>query len=194
MLAGEALDEMKDKAGAERQFRAAVQADPKMPDVHFGLGYLLWGLLKFDEAAKEFQAELDNNPDHAQALTYLGDCDMQLGHPEAATPLLEKAIRIDPKIEQAHLDLGVLYDNAGRRDDAMRELKIAERLNPQDQAAHWRLARFYKAMGRNEEARVEFEKTRNLQKASDQSVLNKLHQAQEKGKPAPAPTDSQAPQ
>ncbi|MGO9940665.1 MAG: tetratricopeptide repeat protein [Terracidiphilus sp.] len=194
MLAGEALDEMKDKAGAEQQFRAAVQADPKMPDVHFGLGYLLWGLLKFDEAAKEFQAELDNNPDHAQALTYLGDCDMQLGHPEAATPLLEKAIRIDPKIEQAHLDLGVLYDNAGRRDDAMRELKIAERLNPQDQAAHWRLARFYKAMGRNEEARVEFEKTRNLQKASDQSVLNKLHQAQEKGKPAPAPTDSQAPQ
>ena len=43
MLAGEALDEMKDKAGATQQFRAAVKADPKEPNVHFGLGYLLVG-------------------------------------------------------------------------------------------------------------------------------------------------------
>jgi tetratricopeptide (TPR) repeat protein len=184
MLAGEALDEMKDKPGAEQQFRAAVKADPKMPNVHFGLGYLLWGLLKFDEAAKEFQAELDNNPNHAQALTYLADCDMQLGHPEAASPLLEKAIHIDPKIERAHLDLGILYSDGDRREDALRELKVAEKLSPEDQATHWRLARFYKAMGRNDEAKVEFDKTRSLQKAADETVVNKLHEAQGKGKGA----------
>jgi tetratricopeptide (TPR) repeat protein len=189
MLAGEALDEMKDKPGAEQQFRAAVKADPKMPNVHFGLGYLLWGLLKFDEAAKEFQAELDNNPDHTQALTYLADCDMQLGHPELAPQLLEKAIRIEPKIELAHLDLGIIYSDAGRSDDALRELKAAEKLNPDDQNVHWRLGRFYKSMGRNEEAKVEFDKTRSLQKASDQSVFTKLHQAQAKGNPnSGAPT------
>ena len=184
MLAGEALDEMKDKPGAEQQFRAAVKADPKMPNVHFGLGYLLWGLLKFDEAAKEFQAELDNNPNHAQALTYLADSDMQLGHPEAASPLLEKAIHIDPKIERAHLDLGILYSDGDRREDALRELKVAEKLSPEDQATHWRLARFYKAMGRNDEAKVEFDKTRSLQKAADETVVNKLHEAQGKGKGA----------
>ena len=184
MLAGEALDEMKDKSGAAQQFRAAAKADPKMPNVHFGLGYLLWGLLKFDEAAAEFQAELDNNPAHAQALTYLADCDIQLGHPEIATPLLEKAILIDPKIELTHLDLGILESQADRKDDALRELKTAERLNPADQTVHWRLARFYKGMGRNTEAKIEFDKTRSLQKAADQSVFNKLHQAQEKGDPA----------
>jgi tetratricopeptide (TPR) repeat protein len=184
MLAGEALDEMKDKPGAEQQFRAAVKADPKMPNVHFGLGYLLWGLLKFDEAAKELQAELDNNSDNAQALTYLGDCDIQLGYSEASAPMLEKAIRIDPRIELAHLDLGIIYSDAGRRDDALRELKVAEKLNPEDQNVHWRLGRFYKSMGKNEEAKVEFDKTRSLQKASDQSVFTKLHQAQAKGDPA----------
>ena len=42
MLAGEALDELKDAAGAIQQFRAAVKADPREPEVHFGLGYLLW--------------------------------------------------------------------------------------------------------------------------------------------------------
>jgi tetratricopeptide (TPR) repeat protein len=195
MLAGEALDEMKDKSGAAQQFRAAVKADPKMPDVHFGLGYLLWGLLKFDEAATEFQAELENNPAHAQALTYLADCDIQLGHPETASPLLEKAIQIDPKIELSHLDLGILYGDADKRDDALRELKIAERLNPADQTVHWRLARFYKAMGRSADAKIEFDKTRSLQKAEDQSVFNKLHQAQEKGNPTqkPAPSENQNP-
>ena len=193
MLAGEALDEMKDKAGAEQQFRAAVKADPKEPNVHFGLGYLLWGLLKFEEAAQEFQAELGNNPDHAEALTYLADSDIQLSHPEAALPLLEKAIKIDPKIELAHLDLGILYSDAGRKDDALRELKTAERLSPDDQNVHWRLARFYKSIGKNDEANSEFAKTRNLQKASDQTVFTKLHQAQEKGKPAEGPSSSEAP-
>jgi len=192
MLAGEALDEMQDKPGAAAQFRAAVKADPKEPNVHFGLGYLLWGLLQFDEAAKELQAEIDNNPDHAQALTYLADCDIQLGHPEAAPPLLEKAIRIDPRIELAHLDLGIIYSDADRRQDALRELKVAEKLNPEDQNVHWRLGRFYKSMGRNEEAKVEFDKTRSLQKASDQSVFTKLHQAQAKGDPAAGQSTSPA--
>lgn len=181
MLAGEALDEMKDKPAAVEQFRAAIKADPKEPNVHFGLAYLLWGLLQFDEAAKEFQAELDNNAEHAQALTYLADCDIQLGHPEPALPLLEKAIRIDPKIELAHLDLGILYSSNDRRDEAVRELKKAEDLNPGDQTVHWRLARFYKSVGKTAEANAEFAKTRSLQKASDQSVFTKLHQAQEKG-------------
>jgi tetratricopeptide (TPR) repeat protein len=189
MLAGEALDEMKDKLAATQQFRAAVKADPKEPNVHFGLGYLLWGLLQFDEAAKEFQAELDNNPNHALALTYLADCDMQLSNPEAAPPLLEKAIRIDPNIEVAHLDLGILYTDAGKREDALRELKAAERLSPGNEAVHWRLGRFYKSIGKNEEAKTEFDKTRNVQKAADQTIFDQLHQAQNKGKPAPINPD-----
>jgi tetratricopeptide (TPR) repeat protein len=184
MLAGEALDEMKNTAGATEQFRAAVKADPREPNVHFGLGYLLWGLMQYDEAAQEFQAELANNPDHAQALAYLADTDMRLSHPEAAPPLLAKAIRIDPGIELAHLDLGVLNADAGHKEDALRELKIAERLTPNDQNVHWRLARFYQASGRKDEAKLEFDKTRSLQKADDATVLRKLHEAQDKGKPA----------
>jgi tetratricopeptide (TPR) repeat protein len=188
MLAGEALDEMKDNAGATAQFRAAVKADPREPNVHFGLGYLLWGQLQYEEAAREFEAELANNPEDAQALVYLADSDMRLSHPEAAPPLLEKAIRIDPAIQLAHLDLGILHADAGKKEDALREFKTAEKLGPNDQNVHWRLARFYQAEGKKDEAKLEFDKTRSLQKTSDQTVLNKLHQAQAKGKPADAAT------
>jgi tetratricopeptide (TPR) repeat protein len=185
MLAGEALDELKNTADAVLQFRAAVKADPKEPDVHFGLGYLLWRLMQLEEAAQEFQAELDNNPDHGQALAYLADTEMKLGHPEAALTPLEKAVRIAPTIPLAHLDLGILYSDAGRRDEALRELKIAEKLSPNDQNVHWRLGRFYQATGRKDEAKAEFDKTRSLQKAADETTFKKLHPtAEAPGAPA----------
>lgn len=175
MLAGEALDEMKDRTAAIEQFRAAVKADAKLPEAHFGLGYLLWCQLQFEDASREFQAELDLNPNHVQALTYLGDTQMKLSHPETALPLLQRAVGIDPKDQLAHLDLGVLHIEAGRNDDALRELKTAEQLDPNDQNVHFRLGRFYKSLGKTTEANAEFEKTRGLQKASDESVLKKLH-------------------
>ncbi len=65
MLAGEALDDMKDNEGSTKMFRAAVKANPKEPNVHFGLGYLLWTQKQYPEAATEFQAELANDPAHA---------------------------------------------------------------------------------------------------------------------------------
>jgi tetratricopeptide (TPR) repeat protein len=190
MLAGEAFDELHNDQGALLQFRAAVTADPREPNVHFGLGYLLWKREQYDEAAREFQAELTNNPDHAQALAYLADTHIRMSHPEDATPLLEKAIQIDPRIELAHLDLGILFSDAGRKDDALRELKLAAKLSPSDVNVHWRLARFYQAAGNKDEAKAEFDKTRGLQKAADETIFKKLHEAQAKGKPSEIAPDA----
>jgi tetratricopeptide (TPR) repeat protein len=184
MLAGEAFDALHNDQEALVQFRAAVKADPREPNVHFGLGYLLWKRQQYDEAAREFQAELANNPDQPQALACLADAEMRLGHAEAAPALLEKAVKLDPLIELAHLDLGILDDDAGRKDEALRELKRAEELSPEDMNVHWRLGRFYQAAGQKDEAKAEFDKTRSLKKASDASIFEKLHAAQDKGKPA----------
>jgi tetratricopeptide (TPR) repeat protein len=184
MLAGEALDEMNDHAGATQQFRAAVKANPKEPNVHFGLGYLLWAQGQYEEAAREFQAELANVPNHVQAMAYLADANVKMNRPGAALPLIERTIRIDPGIEMAHLDLGILYANAGHRDDSLRELKVAAKLNPNDVNVHWRLARLYQAMGRKDEANAEFQKTRSLTKAADDSVSSKLDKVRAKSKPA----------
>jgi tetratricopeptide (TPR) repeat protein len=188
MLAGEALDEMKDHQGAIQQFRAAAKADSKLPDVHFGLGYVLWTQNQFDEAAPEFQAELANVPGHPQALTYLADVDIKLGNETAARPLLEKAIAIDPRIALAHLDLGIILADAGTTSAAFHEMKTAEQLNPGDQNVHWRLARFLKSIGRSQEAKVEFDKTRRVQKAADESLFNQLHPPQSHDKTTGTPS------
>ncbi|MGD0154445.1 MAG: tetratricopeptide repeat protein [Terracidiphilus sp.] len=188
MLAGEALDEMKDGDGAIKMFRAAAAANPKEPDVHFGLGYLFWTHKKYPEALVEFQAELDLNPNHAQAMAYLGDCDLVLTHPMLAQPLLEKAIQVNPGIELAHLDLGVIDADAGRQDDALRELAAAEKLAPNDVNVHWRLGRLYRAMGKREEAEAEFGKARNITQAADDSLINKMNpHSSETQIPPPSP-------
>jgi len=185
MLAGEALDELKDSTGAIEQFRAAVKADPKMPDVHFGLGYLLWTKRRYTEAVPEFESELVNNPVHAEAMVYLADAHIQLNQPELALPLLEKAVQLETGRELTHLDLGVLYAEAGRKDDALREMKEAERLAPADVNVHWRLGRLYRAMGRKDEAKTELELASKITQAADSALVEKLN-----GKPAnaaPAP-------
>jgi tetratricopeptide (TPR) repeat protein len=188
MLAGEALDEMHNTGGAIEQFRAAVKADPREPNVHFGLGYLLWTQNQFEEAAQEFQAELDNVPNHSQALAFLADSYIQLNRSNEAMPLIERSISINPKFGRAHLDLGILYADAGRNDDAVREFKTASRLDPEDPNPHWRLARLYQAMGNKSEANLEFQKTSSLHKQENETIMSKLKAAQAKGKPAEEPS------
>ena len=185
MLAGEALDEMNDTAGAIDMFRKAVKAKPSAPDVHFGLGYLLLTQKQYPEAIKEFQAELVNNPNHAQALLYAAESEIQLNQYADAAPLLEKAVKLDPTLGLAHLDLGILAANDGRNDDALREFLAAEKLTPNDVNVHWRLGRLYRAMGRKEEAKAELDKASTITRSADQELYRKISGGQ--AKPADAP-------
>ena len=163
-----------------------MKANPQEPDVHFGLGYLLWTQKQYPDAVTEFQAELANNPSHVQAMIYLGDSQMKLNHPEVAIPLFEKALQIDPRLELAHLDMGILDEDAGRNDDALRELKAAERLTPDDVDVHWRLGRLYRTMGNKEEAKAELDKARNITQAADTALINKISPHSTQTQTAPA--------
>ncbi len=171
MLVGEALDEMKDTIGATREFRAAVQANPREPNVHFGLGYLLWKQNQYTEAAKEFQAEIDNEPKHAQAMLYLADSDIQVGEMEDAKSLLEKLVKINPASSMAHRDLGIAFTGTGHTEDALGEFKTAIALKPDDVSAHWRLGRLYRAIGKIAEAQAEFDKAKSLNETADEGLL-----------------------
>jgi tetratricopeptide (TPR) repeat protein len=192
MIAGEALDEMKDNEGSTKMFRAAAAANPKEPNVHFGLGYLLWTQKIYPEAAKEFQAELANDPNHVQAMMYLGDTYIQLNRPGEAMPLLERTIKLDPSQSLAHLDLGILYSDAGRNEEALRELTLAEKLNPQEVNVHWRLGRLYRTMGKKEEAKAEFDKASTLNKAADEELYKKIANAHAKPGENTAPPETQS--
>ena len=186
ILAGEALDEKGDDAGAMEQFRAAVKANPQEPNAHFALGYLLWTQHHFDEAAKEFQAELDNNPKHLQARAYLGDCYVELNEYEKAQPELEQVVAAGysaASTAMVHRDLGIVYAEAGRKDEAVAELQKAISLDPKDVSPHWRLGKLYQAMGKKEEAKAEFSIASAMNKESSRPLTQEIGQAPPRPQP-----------
>ena len=185
MLVGEALDEMKDKQGAIRELRAAVQADPREPNVHFGLGYLLWTESQYPEAAKEFQAELDNDPQHLLAMLYLADAKMQMSQPQEAQVLLEKLVKLSPGNAMAHRDLGIVYADQDRKQEALGEFQAAIKIAPNDVNAHYRLGRLYRSMGMTAEAKAEFDKASSLNKAEDERLLKVMSTIPEKDRTSP---------
>jgi tetratricopeptide (TPR) repeat protein len=171
MLVGEALDEMKDSEGAIREFRAAVVANPKEPNVHFGLGYLLWTKGRDPDAAQEFEAEIANDPHHVQAILYLADTKIRMNKMDEARPLLEQVQKLNPNIAMQHLDLGIVYADEDRKPEARAEFESAIKIAPANVNAHYRLARLYRSMGMASEAKAEFDKASSLNKAEDDRLL-----------------------
>ena len=189
MLAGEALDEKGDDAGAIEQFRAAAKANPKEPNVHFGLGYLLWTQHHFDEAATEFSAEISNDPADLRSYAYLGDSLVELNKYEQARPELERAAAGQQTSEMAivHRDLGVVYAEAGRKEEAANELLQAVALDPKDVSPHWRLGKLYQAMGKKDQARQEFAIASAMNEAKNRPLSQEIGSDHPQTQPSPQP-------
>lgn len=158
MLAGEAFDAMRNPAEAAKEFKTAILANPKAPNAHFGLGYLLWTQGEWTEAAKEFQLELENDPQHILARAYLADSGVRQNEIAKALPELERLVAIDPSDPLVRLDLGVAYAATGRGENAIQEIGKAIESGPEDKDTYLRIARLYESMGRKTEARAEFDR------------------------------------
>lgn len=174
MIAGETLDEKGDNAGAVQQFKAAVKANPREPNAHFGLAYLYWTQRHYDEAIPEFKAELENDPQNNQAMIYLGDTYVQQHQIDLAKEMLEKAERFQTTDPLIHLDLGIVYMETGDQDRAIMELNKTVSLDPDNVNAHFRLATIYRSMGKKDEAKAEFVKASTLNKKRDDSVHDRI--------------------
>lgn len=174
MLAGEALDAMRDDAGALAQFRAAAKANPKEPNVHFAVGWMLMAQKRYQDAIPEFQAELANDPSRTRVRVYLADCYIHLGDNRNAQPELERALKEDPSIGLAHLDLGIIEAAQGHNEAALVQFQDAIRLEPGEADPHWRLARLYQAMGQTDKARAESILVGKMKRQAYQSVVQQI--------------------
>lgn len=183
ILAGEALDGMNQTTQAIAEFQAAEKVAPTEPNVHFGLGYLLWKQHRYPEAAEEFRKELGNEPTHAAALAYLGDAQIKLEHPADAEATLRRAVHQAGATPLAWLDLGIVLAGQGKNDEAIQDFQHAIAMDPRAVDAHWRLARLYQATGKSEEARAEFARARALHEKEDKSLVQQMTPAS----PAAAP-------
>jgi tetratricopeptide (TPR) repeat protein len=162
VLFGEVLDATGQTEAATAEFEAAAKASAVPLEAHFGLGYLYWKQRRYVEAIREFQAELKTQPEHGQALTYLGDAEMRMEHQKLAEELLRRALAVDENLRLAHLDLGILLAAKNDSSGAAGHFREAIRIDPSKSDAHYRLGRLWNSLGRRDDAQAEFEQVRKL--------------------------------
>jgi tetratricopeptide (TPR) repeat protein len=182
MLAAQAFDQMGNNVAAEKQLRATVQINPKEPNVHFGLGYLLWKQSRWSDAAQEFQLELDNNPEHQISRIYLADVWVRQGEFARAQPALEDLVSPDQSEPLVHRDLGIIYANAGRYDDAMREFRLAIKIDPDNAETHLEVAKLIRLTGKKDEDSAESGSIKSLPPRKPSSLQEMIDSIQD---PAP---------
>jgi tetratricopeptide (TPR) repeat protein len=84
--------------------------------------------------------------------------------------LLEKAVSIDPKLDEAYVQLGVLYATQNDFEQAIRACKKAIEVNPRLGEAHYRLGLAYQRVGEKAKAQQEFQAYEQIQKTEAAAV------------------------
>ena len=174
MLLAEALDALNRSPEAIQELEEAARIAPEEPNVHFELGYLYFVAHDYDHAAPQFEFELKNNPDHAQAAAYLGDIKLRSNNQPEAERLLTRALHLQNDMRMAWFDLGKVLSDQNKNQEALAAFQKAESLDPADPDAHYRLARLYTTLGQKEKAQQEYTKTRELHTKAADTLIQKV--------------------
>jgi tetratricopeptide (TPR) repeat protein len=93
--------------------------------------------------------------------------------------LLEKAVRLDPKLAAAYLQLGVLYSQRGDSSKAVSAYLEAIAANPGLVAAHYRLAQAYSRSGEKSKAQAELQIYNQLSKETAEEANGQRREIQQ---------------
>jgi tetratricopeptide (TPR) repeat protein len=152
-----------DEAAAE--YRKILEADPKLPDIHYRLGRILLSKQPpaVEEAKKEFETELQIDSANASAEFMLGDIARQAQQWDEAIQHFSRAQKLDPGFEEAYLGLGMALNAAGKYSEAVGPLETYVKMQPADPAGHYQLSIAYAKLGRKEDATREMASQREAE-------------------------------
>jgi tetratricopeptide (TPR) repeat protein len=93
--------------------------------------------------------------------------------------LLEKTVKLDPKLGAAYLQLGILYSERGDSSKALFAYQKAADASPHLEEAHFRLAQAYNRAGEKLKAQAELQLYDQLSKMSAQQVEHERREIQQ---------------
>jgi Tfp pilus assembly protein PilF len=187
-LLAESFEEQGKWDEAEKEYRTILKQDPTLPGIYFRLGRALLsrpnpGADVAAEAKKEFEQELQIDPNNAGAEYVLGELARQGQQWDEAVKHFSRATKLDPQFGEAFLGLGSSLVFEKQFADAIAPLETAVRLEPGNPDAHYSLAMAYTRTGRKQEGEKEF--------AIHQQIIQGSGNAAEQQSGASQPQDTQ---
>jgi tetratricopeptide (TPR) repeat protein len=143
-----------DWPGAEREFRRAIESDPRYATAHQWHAWLLTALGRFNEGLAEIHAATDLDPASVSIRRSLGWVYHYARQHHTAVTHLERAMAMDPTSEETRRILALVHVALGDLTAAETEARESLRLAPGNPAATGLLAHVAARAGRSDEARA----------------------------------------
>lgn len=150
-----------DLESAVELFERATALDPDFASAHAALAgahlRLAWfGFVPVSRAVPVARASVDRalalDPDHAEALTWQAQLDVNEGRMERARQTLERTLELNPSHANARATLSNLFGTEGYEYRALEEMEQAAELDPLAADIGVELVRALDGVGRNREA------------------------------------------
>jgi tetratricopeptide (TPR) repeat protein len=187
-VSGEIMASMNNYDGAIIEYKKAVEMAPQQPGTHYALGDAYWSISQWDRAAREFQAELANDPRSCSSYSKLGDIVlMQHGDPQDALNQLDKALHICANLMDAREDRARALLRMERPQDALPDLQSAAKASPEDPNVHFLLAQAYRSLGRAQEAQTEMQLFSKLEESARAATAARAQQVMQNKQENPPP-------
>jgi tetratricopeptide (TPR) repeat protein len=157
-LLGSQMFAVGDFPAAVKQFAAAIELNPSLPDLQSAYGRALLDTGDPDAASEAFRKELTSDPGSFDANFYLAQIHLARREWSDAEPLVSRSLELRPDSLEAKLALADLDIGAGKTQDARQVLLAAEKTWPQSVVVHQRLSHVYDQL----HLRVDAERERGL--------------------------------
>jgi TolB-like protein/Tfp pilus assembly protein PilF len=141
-----------DFAGAEQDFRRAIELNPSYPVARISYAMHLYAMERFDEAVVQARRAQQLDPAAPFVNTWAGAAYIFAGRHEEGMTSLQKALELEPGHPNASLVLARTYVTKGMYEHAIAELEKALTFNPTQLLVVGALAHAYARAGNREKA------------------------------------------
>ena len=121
-----------DFAGAEREFKRAIELNPNYATAHQFYGELLMYLGRREESEAEFRLALEIDPFSLIINRQYGESLIYARKYEASVVQLRKTLDLDPNFASTHASLSFIYQTIGKYQDAIEEYAKFQELIGED--------------------------------------------------------------
>jgi DNA-binding winged helix-turn-helix (wHTH) protein/tetratricopeptide (TPR) repeat protein len=142
-----------DFAGAEREYKRAIELNPNDPTARHWYGEFLALTGHATEAIAQMKKAQELEPLSLIINLELGNLLTYARQFDAATEQMRKTLDLDPNFARAHADLGQIYRFRGQYEQAIPEFQKAVSINKEDTYGVGQLGYTYGKLGRTSEAR-----------------------------------------